>query len=207
MERVEKLLKVGPTLSLASSPSVHGRRDDSRDETVDLLDIGPSYPIEYSKVQSNINSQEKDTDQSPYERGSFGYRYGDIGSMTAKSDCTPSDQDRSNGDKKGIGSLVVNEVGDLQYLGKKQINSSPSHQTNPNDCLPYAGPASGFAVLSQAAELLDNGETIHQQLHMSGFDSSEKERLVDSGIRLPPKEVADRYMEGQFIDIELSLFR
>jgi hypothetical protein len=63
--------------------------------------------------------------------------------------------------------------------------------------LPYAGPASGFAVLSQAAELLNNGETIHQQLHMSKFDHSEKEGLIDSDIRLPPEEVADRYIEGQ----------
>jgi len=71
--------------------------------------------------------------------------------------------------------------------------------------LVYAGPASGFAVLSQAAELLNNSETIHQQLHMSEFDSSEKEVLVDSGIRLPPKEVADKYIEGQWIYMELLL--
>lgn len=65
--------------------------------------------------------------------------------------------------------------------------------------LPSAGPASGFAVLSQAVELVNNGETIHQQLHMSEFDNSEKGALVDSGIRLPPKEDADKYIEGQCI--------
>jgi hypothetical protein len=67
--------------------------------------------------------------------------------------------------------------------------------------LVYAGPASGFAVLTQAAELLNNDETIHQQLHMSEFDSSEKQLLINTDIRLPPKDVADRYIEGQWIYI------
>lgn len=71
--------------------------------------------------------------------------------------------------------------------------------------MPYAGPASGFAVLSQAAELLNNGETIHQQLHMSEFDPSEREGLVDSDIRLPPEEVADRFIEGRSISMELAM--
>jgi hypothetical protein len=63
--------------------------------------------------------------------------------------------------------------------------------------LVYVGPASGFAVLTQAAELMNSGETIHQQLHMSEFDSSEKKLLIEPDIQLPPKDVADRYIEGQ----------
>jgi hypothetical protein len=38
--------------------------------------------------------------------------------MTPESEDTKSSPDRLNVDKKGTGSLVVNEVGDLQYLGK-----------------------------------------------------------------------------------------
>ena len=68
--------------------------------------------------------------------------------------------------------------------------------------LVYAGPASSFTVLTQATELLSNGETIHQQLHMSEFDSSEKQLLINTDIRLPPKDVADRYIEGQWIYME-----
>jgi len=76
--------------------------------------------MEYPKEQSEIDSQEKDTDRSPYEPGSFGRQYGNIDFMTPKSEDTKSDRDTLNADKKGMGSLVVNEVGDLQYLGKNR---------------------------------------------------------------------------------------
>jgi hypothetical protein len=65
--------------------------------------------------------------------------------------------------------------------------------------LVYAGPSSGFAVLSQATELLNNGKAIHQELHMSEFDSSGKEVQVGSDISLPPKDIANKYIEGEFI--------
>lgn len=78
----------------------------------------PSWPTEYPKEQSEIESQEKDTDQPPYPPGSLPHQYEDIDSMTPESEDTRSGQDRLNVDKKGTGSLIVNEVGDLQYLGK-----------------------------------------------------------------------------------------
>jgi hypothetical protein len=60
----------------------------------------------------------------------------------------------------------------------------------------FRGPSSGLTVLSQASELLDKGETIHQQIHISEFQFSEKvaNRLSKE---LPPKEVADKYIEGK----------
>ena len=72
----------------------------------------------------------------------------------------------------------------------------------------FIGPASGFAVLSQAAELLHNGETINQQLHMSEFEETPPDDILrDNGLRLPPKELADRYIEGQHaLEISLSAF-
>lgn len=88
------------------------------DGTADLSGTWSSWPTEYPKEQSEIDSQEKDTDQPPYPPGSFRHQYEDIDSMTPESEDTKSSPDRLNVDKKGTGSLVVNEVGDLQYLGK-----------------------------------------------------------------------------------------
>jgi hypothetical protein len=65
--------------------------------------------------------------------------------------------------------------------------------------LVYSGPSSGFSVLSQAAELLNNGKTIHQQLHMSEFEPSAKEVQAGTDISLPPKDIADKYIEGELL--------
>jgi hypothetical protein len=45
---------------------------------------------------------------------------------------------------------------------------------------------------------LNNGKAIHQELHMSEFDSSGKELQVGSDISLPPKDIANKYIEGEF---------
>jgi hypothetical protein len=54
---------------------------------------------------------------------------------------------------------------------------------------------------------LANGEAIHQQLHISEFDSSGKEGQVRGDIPLPPKDVADIYIEGQlfYVTPKISL--
>jgi hypothetical protein len=87
--------------------------------------------MEYPREQSNIDGREKVTDRSPYENDSFERQYGDIEAMTPKSEGTRSDRDILNPDKEGMGSLVVNEVGDLQYLGKNR-GILAFCQTDPN---------------------------------------------------------------------------
>jgi hypothetical protein len=59
----------------------------------------------------------------------------------------------------------------------------------------FKGPSSGLTVLSQASELLDKGETMHHQIHTSEFQFSEK--VANRLKELPPKEVADKYIEGK----------
>jgi hypothetical protein len=131
LERVEKLLKVRSVPSTASSPSWDLRQDKSSDGTVNLSESWPSWPMKYPREQSNIDGRAKVTDRTLCENGSFKRQYGDIEAMTPKSEGTRSDRDILNPDKKGMGSLVVNEVGDLQYLGKNR-GILTFCQTDPN---------------------------------------------------------------------------
>ena len=105
---------------MARLPRVHKGQEKLGDETVNPSRTWPLWPMENPKERSEIDSQEKNTDQSPYEPGSFRNQYGDFDSMTPESEDTTSDRDILNTNKKGMGSLVVNEVGDLQYLGKNR---------------------------------------------------------------------------------------
>jgi hypothetical protein len=83
--------------------------------------------MEIRKDRSDIDSQETNNDQCPDEPGSFRNQYGDFDSMTPESEDTTSGRDILNANKKGMGSLIVNEVGDLQYLG----NSGPVLPSEP----------------------------------------------------------------------------
>jgi hypothetical protein len=73
--------------------------------------------------------------------------------------------------------------------------------------LVYLGPSSGFSVLSQATELLNDGKTIHQQLHMSEFEPSAKEAQAGTDISLPPKDIADKYIEGEPLILNQSFVK
>lgn len=97
--------------------------------------------------------------------------------------------------QKGVGSLVANTVGDLQYLGNIL---SHIFLAVLNFWSGYTGPSSGFAVLSQADGHLHYNEAIQQHLHMSEFDSSASEvRFGNSFIQLPPRHIADMYIDGE----------
>lgn len=113
------------------------------------------------------------------------------------------DHDPETGSEKqdqsphSVGSLVVNEQGDLQYLGENIYFSKDSNNYSILICsLGHVGPASGIAVLSQATELLNNGQALHQQLHISEFDSSGRAQ-VRSDVPMPSKDVADKYIDGE----------
>ncbi len=61
-----------------------------------------------------------------------------------------------------------------------------------------------MAVICQADGLLSNDDAIKRHLHMSEFDSSANEvPYGDSFIKLPPKEVADMYIDGTKLSVYL----
>jgi hypothetical protein len=113
LARVEELLNVRATSSMAISRSVHRGQQRSGDRTVGLSENWPAQPIESPKRQSDVDSQDQDDDRSPFEDDPLN----DVG-MTAKGECAKSGPERFGPGTKGMGSLVVNERGDLQYLGK-----------------------------------------------------------------------------------------
>jgi hypothetical protein len=126
LERVEELLKVKQSPSMARLPRVRKGQEKLGDGIVNLSRTWNSWPMEIRKDRSDIDSQEKNTDQCPDKPGSF-RKYEDFDSMTPESEDTTSGRDILNANKKGMGSLIVNEVGDLQYLG----NSGPVLPSEP----------------------------------------------------------------------------
>jgi hypothetical protein len=113
LARVEELLNVRATSSTAISHSVHRGQRISGDRTVELSENWPAQPIESPKRQSDVDSQDQDDDRSPFEDDPLN----DIG-KNSKGECAKSGPERFGPGTKGMGSLVVNERGDLQYLGK-----------------------------------------------------------------------------------------
>jgi hypothetical protein len=83
-------------------------RDRRAEET---LEIHSARQID-SPGQSDIDSQNRDDDPSSFDNDQFGA----VDCMTAQGAKVGSD--RFSRTMKGTGSLVVNQQGDLQYLGK-----------------------------------------------------------------------------------------
>lgn len=103
LARVEKLLNVGVTSTLDTSHSAHIGKRDSTDRTSELSENWPARTVKSPGRRSDVDSPDLDDDQLHFERD-----------LSDDVDCTAS-----NG-TKGVGSLVVNERGDLQYLGKPE---------------------------------------------------------------------------------------
>jgi hypothetical protein len=111
LARVEELLNVRATSSTATSRSAHRGQQISRDRIVELSE---NWPLESPRRQSDVESQDQDDDRSPFDHDPIG----DFDGMSSKGECTKSGPERFGLGTKGMGSLVVNERGDLQYLGK-----------------------------------------------------------------------------------------
>jgi hypothetical protein len=74
--------------------------------------------------QSNIGNQAQEDDLSLFEHDSLG----EIHSMTSKVESAKNGPERFGTSTKEMGSLVVNEQGDLQYLGEiRQVFRGVSH--------------------------------------------------------------------------------
>jgi hypothetical protein len=114
LARVEELLNVRATSSTATSRSVHRGQQISRNRTVELSENWPARPIESPRRQSDVESQDQDDDRSPFDHDPIG----DVDCMSSKGECTKGGPEKFGPGTKGMGSLVVNERGDLQYLGK-----------------------------------------------------------------------------------------
>jgi hypothetical protein len=67
-----------------------------------------------SPGQSDVDSQNQDDDLSSFENDQLGA----VDCMTPQGVCAKVGSERFSGTMKGTGSLVVNQQGDLQYLGK-----------------------------------------------------------------------------------------
>jgi len=74
--------------------------------------------------QSDIGNQAQEDDLFLFEHDSLS----EIHSLTSKGESTKSGPERFGTATKEMGSLVVNEQGDLQYLGEvRQVFRSVSH--------------------------------------------------------------------------------
>lgn len=112
--------------------------------------------------------------------------------VDSKEDPELSDLDGQDLSEKGQGSLVVNGQGDHQYLG-----ACGSFCQDNLLMLRYVGPSSGFSLLSQASKYLSDGNAIHQHLHMSEFNHAGN-GVQGGNTALPPKHIANEYINGMF---------
>jgi hypothetical protein len=112
--RVEDLLKVK-----ASSPTdvlrdVHKEHHLSRDRALEVSHGWHARAPESPKRQSDIDDQGKHINRAPSEDDILN----DVGCMVSRSSNTKGSSEKLDSGNNGTGSLVVNEQGDLQYLGK-----------------------------------------------------------------------------------------
>ena len=117
---MEKLLSVGNPSSMGESQSCSSRgRNRSGDGKLSLPDSGIYRPTRLQGQTDSI-SHDSDTERSTDRISSPKHQFGGMDSMPLDSNSTRDEpgEKKSDAPKKGMGSLVANNAGDLQYLGE-----------------------------------------------------------------------------------------
>lgn len=117
LARVEELLNVRATSSVAIPRDIHREQLLPRERTLEVSDKAPESP----RRQYDVNYLKQGEGPSRFEDRPLN----DIEGTASKKEGTASPQERPHLDRKEHGSLVVNDQGDLQYLGKiKRFSTS-----------------------------------------------------------------------------------
>ena len=115
LARVEELLNATIAPSVAISRDINRGELGLRDRSIEVSESWIDQPSEASHGLSGPNYPSQNDDQSGFQDRHLN---GTEGRQLLNDECSASARQRLDSNRNGQGSLVVNDQGDLQYLGK-----------------------------------------------------------------------------------------